>query len=215
MVTLQEQGDSRMRSLYGVVEFGAVKVVQGLLGSAYRNITLLQGSEATLTGLCAALDTASPAQDTHAVDLIVNPQGSNDQLWFDDGPEPMSAVATAVKAALSDTQRDKLRSVISTACYGRSHLDEWLDMGFVTGLGSRGIYADSLLSWAPMIKAWENELTLSDVVAAGNNADPLRAQDSSVSAYYRALGSMRDARAVESFRTAAGDTSIRITTPPS
>ena len=83
------------------------------------------------------------------MDLIVNPHGSDDQLWFDNGPEPMSAVATAVKAALSDAQRDKLRSVISTA-YCRSHLDEWLDMGFVTALGSRGIYADSLLSWTPM-----------------------------------------------------------------
>ncbi|MCU0866714.1 MAG: hypothetical protein MUC36_23265 [Planctomycetes bacterium] len=201
------------RALYEFIEVSSQGVAATILGPQYRRIHVLRGAEATLTGFKNALRSAASTAGVEAVDVLLNSHGLTDGIEFDDGVHK----AAAIHAELSDLSADvrgKLRAMFSTACFGASHLSTWNSIGFTAAIGSVGIYADSAVSFAPMLARWAGEGSLADAVAVANAADVGNAMDELARAYYSATQRQTLADQVDSTRRVVGEASIRIHARP-
>lgn len=202
------------RSLYRVIESGADYSARVLLRPAYGRRMLLRGEAATVPGLLAALAEATGAAGVRAVDLSMHPHGTTERLVLADGAVDVDDVATQVLGLLGEAQRRRLRAVISTACYGASHLDAWLRAGFVAASGARGIYADGLTSVPVTFRAWAARRTLEQCVQSANDDPTRHAQDWLASRYYAWTGRPRQAERVDSTRVLGGSRTVTIETDP-
>jgi hypothetical protein len=202
------------RSLYRVIEWGADYSARSLLRPAYGRRMLLRGDAATVPSLVAALAEATGAPGVRAVDLSMHPHGTTERLVLADGAVDVDVVATHVLDLLGEAQRHRLRAVISTACYGASHVDAWLRAGFVAATGARGIYADGLTSVPVMFRAWAERRTLEQCVQSGNDDPTRRAQDWLASRYYAVTGRRRQSGRVDSTRVLGGSRTVTIQADP-
>ncbi|WP_272027603.1 hypothetical protein [Kocuria rosea] len=200
------------RALYEFIEKSAKTVASSILGPLYRRLTCLEKNEATLPNFVQAVKVATDSR-VEAVDVIFNLHGNTDRLEFADRKYQMSAVRDAF-LALPPKNRKKLRCVFSTACYGKSHLDEWIDAGFNEAMGSRGISADAQTSYVPLLGAWALENAFAASVNASNDADPLRLGDQLARAFYTAQGKDAQASEIDSFRERLGNGRSKIYTTP-
>ena len=107
-----------------------------------------------------------------------------------------------------------MRTVFSTACFGKTHLDSWPNIGFSCASGSEGIYADSEVSGAPFLSAWEGTKTFIDAVALANSADIGNAADGLAIAYYNSIGKTDNAGKINSNRILRGNVNLRIYSSP-
>ncbi|MCJ8504316.1 transthyretin-like family protein [Kocuria flava] len=200
------------RLLYRFIEESAKGLVNTVLGPNYHRITCFEGPQVTLPRFADAVETAGGA-GTDAVDLMINLHGTTDKLEFADGRHTASEVAAALRR-LPPRVRTTFRCVFSTACFGASHIDEWLGAGFSDAAGSERISADAQTSFAPMLGAWALEKTFAESVQAANGADPLRVADHTARAYFTARGRDADASEIDSVRRRGGRGSTRIYSTP-
>ncbi len=213
LITLSEEMDGASKQFYEAVEAGAALTSNSLLGPYYGNIYYLQEQQATLSALCRQLEQVAAKSSVKSVDLIISPHGLNDELYFypNDGVS-IALVADKIKA-IPTAYRRKFRMVFSTACFGASHIDEWLDCGFQATSGSEQVYADSLVSFPAFLGTWVMGGSFRDAIAAANNADPLRVQDSLARPVLEAMGSPF-ANQVNSTRRIGGNRNLRISSMP-
>jgi hypothetical protein len=197
-----------------VIESGADYSARVLLRPAYGRRMLLRGDAATVPGLLVALTEVTGAAGVRAVDLSMHPHGTTQRLVLADAAVDVDDVATQVLAVLGEEQRHRLRAVISTACYGASHLDAWLRAGFVAATGARGIYADGLTSVPATFRAWAARRTLEQCVQAANDHPTRHAQDWVASRYYAWTGRSGQAERVDSTRVLGGSGAVRIDADP-
>lgn len=214
VVTLLTPGRPREQALYRSIEWGSANLPRRYLRLAYRNRVLVRGPEATLDGLVAALVRATAAPGVRAVDLLVNPHGTSREIWFVDGAVDAEQVCRRVREALGRDRRRLLRAVFSTACFGMSHNDAWLRAGFRVSSGSRGIYADGLTSLPRMLRAWASGSSVQQAVSEANLTSRRQRQDAVAARYYRTVGRLADAGAVDSERVVDGARTMTITTDP-
>jgi hypothetical protein len=90
----------------------------------------------------------------------------------------------------------------------------WTQVGFTAAMGAEGIYADSAVSFSPMLTKWKNEGTFAEAVKAANDADIGNVADNLAKAYYNSTGKPENAAEVDSTRKTAGTTTIRIYSMP-
>jgi hypothetical protein len=214
LITLQAQGGPSERALYSSIEWGADALARRLLSRQYRSRILLRGSQATVDGLVDALAAATADPQVQAVDLLLHPHGTSRRLLLADRPIEAAGLAAVLQRALSLDQRRRLRVALSTACYGMSHNDSWLRIGFAVAVGARGIYADGLTSVPVMLRAWSGGQSLRVAVERANTADRLHQQDRLAAAYYRRTGRPAEAAAVDSTRVVDGAGGMVIGTDP-
>lgn len=171
------------QTLYEMIEVGANLTTQ--LGAApyYGKVTMLEGSQATLPKLKAALNAAAADKSTRAVDLFMSPHGlyatnadsgKYGAISFhgDDNVVAMTKVLAELKK-ISPARRKKFRIVYSTACYGKDHLPAWIQAGFKAASGSKGIYTDSFNSQPAFLTHWCSlKKTFRQSVDAANASDP-------------------------------------------
>src|SRR3954467_2906516 len=72
------------RTLYKFIEDSAEMLTRTMLGGAYRKVTFLKGSAATLASFVSALGTAA-GPNTEAVDVILTTHGNTNLVVFADG----------------------------------------------------------------------------------------------------------------------------------
>lgn len=213
LVTLPP-GRPAERSLYRAVEWGADWWARVLLRGAYRQRMLLRGEAATVSALVAALAEATAGPGVRAVDLAIHPHGTTERLVLADGLVDVGDIVRQVRAAIGDVQRHRLRAVFSTACFGASHLDAWLQAGFVVATGARGIYADGATSVPVVFRTWAARRSVEQCVQ-WSNSDPTRhAQDALAARYYGWTGRPGDAARVDSTRVAGGAGAVTVETDP-
>jgi hypothetical protein len=199
------------RALYQFIEASSESVVALGLGPLYRHIHVLKGNDATLAAFKSTLQIAASASGVAAVDVIFNTHGLTDHVVFKDGAKS-SAIVKVDLNGLSASTRAKFRAVFSTACFGATHRSMWKDIGFSVADGSAGIYADSALSFPPMVGKWAAEGTFAEAVQLANTVgDPA---DNLAKAYYNTIGQPNDAAQVDSTRTIAGNGLVRIYSLP-
>jgi len=205
-------GSTLEQGFFNTVQFAAVTIAQGSLGPLYNHVTTVQGSNATLPHLRAALKAEADRSGVKAVDLIFVTHGLDKGVLFSDGKTPMSDVSADIISHLNATERGKLRIVFSTACFGATHRSEWLNAGFKAASGSTGIYADSATSYPAFLASWIIEAKFSDAVAAANNVDPLRLSDNAARLWFNSQGKPEKANLVNSTRVTSGNGALKIGT---
>jgi hypothetical protein len=206
------QGSGLEAAFYNFVQFSAAQIAQTALGPLYDHVKVVQGNNATLANLHAALKGEADRGGAKAVDLIFVTHGLTDKVLFSDGKKPMSTVSAEIVSHLNATERGKLRIVFSTACFGATHRSAWISAGFKTASGSTGIYSDSATSYPAFLAAWIIEAKFSDAVAAANNVDPLRVSDNAARVWFNSQGKPDKANLVNSTRVISGNGALKINT---
>jgi hypothetical protein len=200
-------------ALYRFIEASTEDIVALGLGLKYRRIHVLKGKAATLANFKSTLQAAANTVGVTAVDVMFNTHGSSSKVFFKDGDKTTSTVKTTLNG-LSAAVRAKFRAVFSTACFGATHLGMWTSVGFSSACGSAGIYADSAVSFAPLVAKWASEGTFSETVQMANAADIGNVADNLAKAYYNENGEPARADQVDSSRTVAGKGQIRLYSLP-
>ena len=202
------------RKLYEFIELSSEALTRTVLGGLYSRLTFVKGTDATLPGLVAALEAAAARGGTKAVDLLFATHGRTNKMVFADGTIPDTDVRQAILQITPAARLEKLRIVFSTACIGHSHRDAWMKVGFTAASGSKGIYADSAVSYVPFLSAWAGEKTFAQAIDAANKADPHDVADNLAKAFYRAAGQGDRVDGVDSERVYSGDGRTRIYSNP-
>lgn len=116
-------------------------------------------------------------------------------------------------APLPPTSVAHLRCVLETACYGASHMQSWVNLGFAAAAGSQGVHADSQASFPAFLAYWHQGFSFGETIDAANRADAAKLWDRWA----------RDVRGpdgkncfsdVNSHRLVAGSTGVTIVSPP-
>jgi hypothetical protein len=208
------QGDAAQRAFYDFVEFGAEALAHINLDPNYGAVTYVKGAATTRARLSDELDRITNRSTVKAVDLIFVTHGLDSKVLFANGKVSMTTVRNDILSKLTINQRKKLRAVFSTACFGSSHRTAWLQSGFKVASGSRKIYADSAVSYAPFLVAWANGATFSQAVALANAADVGNAMDVAAMTMYLLMGRPDLAAQVDSHRLVSGLGGLRINKMP-
>ncbi len=185
---LQEHGPQNLRNLYAIIENLTSDSTRLILGDDYRRIHFLKRSQATVANFKNLIQTLSKDNTIKAIDLIFSLHGSDEKVAFHEGSLSMSslvsqmtAVSASMNAAQVATMKRKLRVVYNLSCFGRSHNDNFIAMGFDVSVGSRGINANSEVEYPSVLGAWQFgsqfsaafALTNTDVTVAASDA-PIR-----------------------------------------
>ena len=78
---------------------------------------------------------------------------------------------------MTPEERQHLRVLLTTACYGSSHTESWLRMGFQSAAGARAVHCDSWISFPTFLDWWGAGRTFGESVDAANRADGDRKTD--------------------------------------
>lgn len=207
VIALSENTPNRL--LYETIEFGTKALASPFCVASYHRYSAIEGARATLENLITQLSQSAAKSDIEAVDLIFCTHGSPDEMSFTGANVSADELAQKLHT-IPANQRKKFRAVFSTACFGRTHIDGWLEGGFQVASGSRGIYADSALSFPAFLAAWSAGLSFDTAVGAANASDPLRTQDNLAREWFRSQNRIASARLVDSTRVIGGNGKITI-----
>lgn len=78
---------------------------------------------------------------------------------------------------LSKAAQKNLRVILETACYGSSHVQAWLDLGFCAAAGSQAVHCDSAASFPTFMNYYGNGYSFQEAVEAQNRCDPTDSYD--------------------------------------
>jgi hypothetical protein len=201
------------KSFYEFVSFAAESLGVGFTQPQYRAVHVVKGRNATFAALANGLNAVASNAAVKAVDLVFVTHGLSDAVLFSDVRRTMADVRQDIVQKLSAADRAKLRAVFSTACFGSTHRQEWINAGFKVASGSRQIYADSGTSYPAFLIAWTAGQSFAAAVNAANGSDPLRLQDKAAVPVLRSFGfSEQAASRVDSVRVTLGNAALSINT---
>ena len=132
--SLAPAGRKRLKVLYRALETVSVEISDHMLKPVYGSYTVLAGAKAGPTQLTNAVLAAGSQPTIGAIDVVVVLHGSPGRLIFDDGNGKGLAVDATAVAATFAPARAKLRMLYSTACYGLSHAQAFVDGGFIASV---------------------------------------------------------------------------------
>jgi hypothetical protein len=174
-------------TFYQAVEHAAYLAAVTILSPVYAHVYQVEGAQATLVALRNALNAATGTSSTTAVDLIFVTHGLNNNVVFAGNTSvPISTVRNDLTSHLSIAQRQKLRVVFSTACFGATHRTGWIQAGFKAASGALGVYSDSASSYVPFLTTWALGQSFSSAVTVANLADAFHVWDGLANATFLA-----------------------------
>lgn len=162
---LTDFGRPELQWLYQFISKSSVTVARMILGLSYAEVSVLEGRDATVRGFVDRLSLLSRADSTKAVDVLLHLHGGDRVLWFADGPVPTPELAAAIRRRKLS---DRLRLLYSTACYGGSHAQDFVDAGFCTASGARGTNANAAHDYSVQLASWALKRTYAQALKAGN-----------------------------------------------
>lgn len=213
VISLSNDYTGGERALYEFIENASEGMVSLILGDDYNRVHVLKGTDAMLEKLHDKLQEITSRTSIEAVDIILNIHGITNSLPFSNRIEREADVLNKLNE-ISRENRKKFRAFFSTACYGASHLDLWINAGFEVASGSEGIYADSAISFAPFLNSWAGGKPFRNSVDDANSADVHNANDNVVRTFYTATGRRATASSIDSDRIVRGNGNLRIYSKP-
>ena len=156
---------------YRYEENRAVKKILRDLGRSYGKIVLITGAGATHDSFLSAIDEAERDPTVKAVDSIVYLHGHPGEIGFvDTGFYPVDLLRDEI-LALPDSAVGgrKLRALYSDACYGETHLSDWLRAGFRVAAGSVGTDSNWSLDLGKFMRAWRKGKSFGSAIDRANS----------------------------------------------
>lgn len=196
---LVTHGQPKYRWLYRFLDTSSVFLAKKSLGGTYRKLYLLGGKNATAANFTDNIPRLAHDEGTLALDVLLHLHGSPGALWFEDNGYTTDYLKSALAPA---ALKGKARLFYSTACYGKSHAQDFVDAGFQTASGSVAVNADSAFSYPATMLKWRYGSAYWSVVRTSNSRVSIWLSDRAA----RLMG-FKD---VNSFKVIKGDTLARI-----
>ena len=196
--------------LYRFIEAAGRSVTEITLKDDYApsHYRALLDDIATTDNLTNTLAEVGAQDEILAIDLFILLHGSPDRLEFHNGSWYTPSMATTL-AGLG--LASKLRLVYSTACYGATHNDNFLQAGFKAAIGARGVNTNSAFELPMLLNLWALGKSVKDALRLGDKPATRRLADEAAKTYGR-LGDLPWVKEVNSQKLLSGNAALTIET---
>lgn len=144
-----------LKLFYEWLEGKGIRAAMYKLEGDYDNIIVSTGINATKDGFLNALSSAAAPQRIKAVDVILILHGVEKNLYFHRVRGVSAIQSSDLAAEISGLQLgNKLRMLYSTACWGAQHAQDFVNAGFKSASGARGINASPGISFESFVTLW-------------------------------------------------------------
>lgn len=146
----------RYQFLYRREESRAATKIRRDLAKEYVRVEIFEKTDATRANLLRAIRDAELDPSIRAIDTIIYTHGRPGEMGFiDTGFYPSSKIRDDILALEAEVgsetgQHPKLRALYSDACFGATHMDDWVRAGFHVASGS--IQEDT--NWSMDLHRW-------------------------------------------------------------
>ena len=147
----------------------SVELADLLLRPCYGSMRKLTDTNATRQRFVDAILQAARRPEVRAVDVVVVLHGSPGRLIFDNGAGKGDSVAAADLVPQLAPASPKLRVLYSTACFGLSHAQAFVDAGFDAACGAIGECANGPAEYPQVLSMWAHGHTFKDSVNKGDD----------------------------------------------
>ncbi len=154
---LTARGAENFSSLYEYLDAESVRLANSYLRNSYDKRWVLAGDRATFAEFTRQIEAILKRDDIESLDVMVHLHGFVNGLAFVDGSKSagtIEAAFTQMRTRGADTK--KLRILYSTACWGRTLLDNWKRIGFQQFNGANKVNAGSAQEYEPFLKHWRD-----------------------------------------------------------
>jgi hypothetical protein len=155
---------------YNFIESSGIATIDLFLKNKYSSIEKLKDSNATKSKFLNKLKSLAGTSSIKAIDVIMMTHGGDDKLYFYESTGDkldtvtMSTLESDIKALGIG---DKLRLVYSTACYGASHNKSFVNAGFSTSVGAKGVNTNSATEFPIVLSMWGGGDKISTAISWG------------------------------------------------
>lgn len=167
VINLIDHGQDNWKWLYQWLDANAEAYTNLTLSPFYNRITVLKGLAATCQAFVDQVELIAKQPHVEALDVILHLHGGNRKLWFADGAIGTSSLRDQLKAK---NLYSRLRLLYSVACYGETHAQDFVDAGFCTASGARGVNANSTHDYPTQLALWTGGSYYKTAVQQGNNS---------------------------------------------
>ncbi len=154
---LATRGAENFASLYEYLDAESVRLANTHLRNSYDKRWVLAGDRATFNEFTRQIEAILKRADIESLDVMIHLHGYVNGLAFVDGDKSAATIENAfaqMRTRGADTK--KLRILYSTACWGRSLLDNWKRIGFQQANGANKVNAGSAQEYEPFLKHWRD-----------------------------------------------------------
>jgi hypothetical protein len=159
-------GRPEFREVYRWLQNNGASLPRNTIGHLYGTVRTLTGVNATTTRFVNALRELTSMPTIKEVDVILHLHGAPNKLYFANGPITMSALRDRI-AALEAGNR--LRALYSTACFGSSHADDFVQAGFTCASGAVAVNANSPIEFPVFLTLWAGGAKFKDCINTAEN----------------------------------------------
>jgi hypothetical protein len=167
--SLTPAGKAKLKTLYRGLGAVSVELADLMLRPQYGRVRMLTDRAATRPAFVKAINQVAAQTQIDAVDVIVVLHGSPGRLIFDDGNGKGESVDVRDLSLDLSPARSKLRILYSTACYGLSHAQAFVDAGFDAACGAIGECANGPVEYPQVLSMWSHGHTFKDSVNKGDD----------------------------------------------
>jgi hypothetical protein len=197
-------GRENLHLLYKVIDAAGTQLARAIGEDRYDHVVTISGPEVTPDRLVAELTQGRAG--VNAVDLVLMVHGEPGEVILADADGKKQHVAVAALAAQIQAvpaPRPQLRLCYSTACFGASHNESWLEAGFRAAIGAVATNSSSGTEMPTLLHLWVTGHTVKDALQHADNDVVRKAADFTA---HHVLG-FKDA---DSRKVLAGDAALTI-----
>ncbi|WP_141735007.1 hypothetical protein [Oligoflexus tunisiensis] len=173
---LETHGKKEFKWLYRFLDVMSVSLAEQKLKDSYRHIYVLAADKASLANFTNSLESITQDPDLAALDVFIHLHGAPDRLWFQDRLIQTETLGTEIQSIVSHPS--KLRALYSTACYGKSHAEGFLNAGFSVVNGAEKVNTNSPHDYPAFMNAWKSGATFDAAQEDGNSPEWIAFYDS-------------------------------------
>ncbi len=154
---LTARGAEEYSALYEYLDAESVRQANAYLRNSYERRWVLAGDRATFDEFTRQIEAILRRDDVQSLDVMVHLHGFVNGLAFVDGAKNAANIENAFAQMRNrGTDTRKLRILYSTACWGRSLLDNWKRIGFQQANGANKVNAGSAQEYEPFLRHWRD-----------------------------------------------------------
>lgn len=211
---LDHRGMKELAPLYKQIEALAWSIPSQLesINSIYSQKILLRNQDATSKGVQEELLNTLESSDVETVDVILGVHGMPGKILFFDGAVVIKDWVEELKGKIINTLGEealnKFGFIYNLSCFGESHIESFLNLGFKVAIGSRQVNANAELEYPFVLKLLSLGATVDRAFALPNSESWLKFADNPI----RWLGEKQNSfmKDTDSFKVIGGNKNYRI-----